>query len=324
MPRPTRIEYENAFYHVMNRGKARQTIFQNKTYYLAFLDTLAEASSRFSAVIHAYCLMSNHYHLIIETPLANISRVMRHVNGVYTQRYNRLKKTDGPLFRGRFKAILVDEDAYLLQLSRYIHRNPVETTKPVENLEEYPWSSYPAYTGNATAPDWLYRDQIYGMLGRKQKYSGYRNYVEAGVDEEIKRYYNRGNMATVLGDKTFRESVYRELENIDKESLYQLLKFKPEPDQIVATVASVFGTSWQEIVTRKPGRRMRNDARKVAMYCMQYMSDMRLTEIAEYFGLRHIGSASRSIQDIKELIILGELKPQITRIQKELNIEKET
>lgn len=136
MPRPTRIEYENAFYHIMNRGRVRQTIFHNNSYYLAFLETLEEASQRFNAVIHAYCLMSNHYHLIVETPLANISRVMRHVNGVYTQRYSRLKKTDGPLFLGRFKAILVDEDAYLLQLSRYIHRKPVETKKPVENLEQ--------------------------------------------------------------------------------------------------------------------------------------------------------------------------------------------
>lgn len=111
MPRPTRIEYENSFYHIMSGGKARQTIFHNTSYYQVFLETLEEASQRFNAVIHAYCLMSNHYHLIVETPLANISRVMRHVNGVYTQRYNRLKKTDGPLFRGRFKAILVDEDA---------------------------------------------------------------------------------------------------------------------------------------------------------------------------------------------------------------------
>jgi putative transposase len=97
MPRPQRIEYENAFYHVMNRVRGRQVIFHDDDYYQAFLDTLAEAQQRFQCVIHVYCLMNNHYHLLIETPNANLSRSMRHVNGVYTQRYNRLQKTAGGL-----------------------------------------------------------------------------------------------------------------------------------------------------------------------------------------------------------------------------------
>ncbi len=146
MPRPTRIEYENAVYHVMNRGRGGRTIFHGENYYRAFLHTLAEAHRRFDALIHAYCLVGNHYHLLIQTPRANLGRIMRHINGLYTQRYNRLLATDGPLFRGRYKAILVDEDAYLLQLSRYIHRNPIDMKKPrVTRLEDYPWSSYPAY-----------------------------------------------------------------------------------------------------------------------------------------------------------------------------------
>ena len=144
MPRPIRIEYENAFYHVMNRGRGWQVIFTDERYYQAFLKTLEESHHRFDAVFHAYCLMGNHYHLLVETPRANLGRIMRHINGVYTQRYNQLKHTDGPLFRGRYKAILVDKDAYLLQLSRYIHRNPVETKKPmISQLEDWIWSSYP-------------------------------------------------------------------------------------------------------------------------------------------------------------------------------------
>ena len=105
MPRPQRIEYENAFYHVMNRGRGRQAVFHDPRYYQAFLETLAEVHQRFHCVIHAYCLMGNHYHLLLETPDANLSRIMRHINGVYTQRHNRLKKTDGALFRGRYKRI---------------------------------------------------------------------------------------------------------------------------------------------------------------------------------------------------------------------------
>lgn len=109
----------------MNRGRGRQVIFP-LAYYQAFLNTLEEAYRQFDAVIHAYCLLSNHYHLLLETPRANLERIMRHVNGVYTQRHNRLKRTDGPLFRGRYKAMLIQDEAYLLQVGRYIHRNPVE------------------------------------------------------------------------------------------------------------------------------------------------------------------------------------------------------
>ena len=134
MPRPLRIEYENACYHVMNRGRSKQKIFHNEEYYQVFLSTLAQAHKRFSIQIQSYCLMSNHYHLLVKTPEGNLGRAMRHINGIYTQRYNRMKKTDGSLFRGRYKAILVEEDSYQLQLSRYIHRNPIEA-KVVEQLE---------------------------------------------------------------------------------------------------------------------------------------------------------------------------------------------
>ena len=94
MPRPKRIEYENAFYQVMNRGRCQQMIFHDEMYYHAFLETLNEVHTRFGCIVHAYCLMGNHYHLLLETPNANLSRIMRHINGVYTQRYNRLKKTE--------------------------------------------------------------------------------------------------------------------------------------------------------------------------------------------------------------------------------------
>ena len=99
MPRPLRLEYPGAFYHAMNRGRGRQTIFHSSIYFHAFLTTLQEAHQRFGARIHAYCLMGNHYHLVLETPYGDLSRIMRHINGMYTQRYNRLKNTDGPLFR---------------------------------------------------------------------------------------------------------------------------------------------------------------------------------------------------------------------------------
>ncbi len=156
MSRPLRIEYPDAYYHVMSRGRGHQTIFDETPDYQAFLTTLEEAYKRFGVEVHAYYLVGTHYHLLLKTPEANLSRVMRHINGVYTQRYNRIKQTDGPLFRGRYKAILVERDEYWLQLTRYIHRNPIEVRVPrVRALEAYPWSSYPAYLNQVAAPTWL-------------------------------------------------------------------------------------------------------------------------------------------------------------------------
>ncbi len=143
--------------------------------------------------------MNNYYHHLIETPKANLSQIMKHINGLYSQRYNRLKKVDGPLFRGRFKSVLVDADAYLLQLSRYIHRNSLEVKRRmVELLEGYRWSSYPAYINKVKAPTWLYREKTYQMLGHKKRFVGYANYIEQGVDEDIKRFYNKGLLFSFL------------------------------------------------------------------------------------------------------------------------------
>ena len=125
MARPLRIQYPNAFYHVMNRGLGRQRIFLNDDDYSVFLETLKESSRYCNVRIVSYCFMSNHYHLLVQTPSANLNRMMRHLNGVYTQRFNKMHRSDGPLFRGRYKAILVQEDEYLTHLIRYIHLNPI-------------------------------------------------------------------------------------------------------------------------------------------------------------------------------------------------------
>jgi putative transposase len=125
MSRPLRIVYQGAWYDIMNRGAGCQTIFQADAYRQLFLTLLGEITDSFGVELHAYCLMDNHYHLLMHTPRANLSVAMRHLQGLYTQWYNRMEHTDGPLFRGRFKAILVNADHYLAHQSRYIHLNPV-------------------------------------------------------------------------------------------------------------------------------------------------------------------------------------------------------
>ena len=127
----------------MNRGLSYQDIYLADEHHQMFIDTLVEATSMFKAECHAYCLMNNHYHLLLRTPMGNLSRVMRHSNGVYTQRFNSNVNRDGPLFRGRYKGISIDADAYLLQVSRYIHRNPLDAGL-VTRIDQYRWSSYSA------------------------------------------------------------------------------------------------------------------------------------------------------------------------------------
>ncbi|MCF6257689.1 MAG: transposase [Gammaproteobacteria bacterium] len=324
MPRPQRIQYENAFYHVMSRGRNRKTIFHNDEYYLAFLQTVEEAHGRFDAIIHAYCLMGNHYHLLIETPRANLDRIMRHINGVYTQRYNRLKETDGPLFRGRYKAILVDRDSYLLQLSRYIHRNPVDTKRPMAaGLELYQWSSYPAYINQAKASSWLYREKTYEMLGNKQKYVGYKAFVEQGTDEETLSFYNKGNMTSVIGDKIFKEALATQKNKLKVNvELAQILSERPGIDDIVEAVAKVHKVKTSTIKVRKAGRQTTNLPRKIAIYLCQQYGDISLNVIAKAFGLNHVGSVSPAIRDIKNELKDNDFSRKIDMIIKILGFIK--
>jgi putative transposase len=302
MPRPQRLEYENAFYHVMNRGRGRKFIFHDEKYYHAFLETLSEAHFRFDCIIHAYCLMGNHYHLLIETPHANLSRIMRHINGVYTQRYNRLKNTDGSLFRGRFKAILVDKDEYIMQLTRYIHRNPIDMKKPiVEELKQYPWSSYRAYINKEKKPSWLYRDFTYDILAHKKRYKAYEQFVNQGNDKETIEIYSKKNLPSIIGSNEFKTWIYDKLLNQTPAEEKSRIINQPIPmSTIVKIIAAYYKVSIDTVIQRAAGRKSGLESRKVAMYLCQELSGKYLKEIAEYFNLNHIGSVSYNTSTIRQ------------------------
>ena len=167
MSRPLRIQYPGAWYHVMNRGKRGEKVFEFKEDYLSFVDLLQELDEVFNVRVAAYCLMSNHYQIFIHTPEANLSRSIRHLNGVYTQRYNKRHSCDGQLFKGRYKAIVVESDSYALELVRYIHRNPLEAGV-VDNLQKYQWSSHKPYLSNAKKWQWLYKEYIFRLFSNSR------------------------------------------------------------------------------------------------------------------------------------------------------------
>ncbi len=166
MSRPLRIEFPGAVYHVTSRGDRREDIFVDDTDRAMLLTVVAQGLARFDAQLLSYCLMSNHYHFVLQTRRGNLSALMRHINGVYTQAFNRRRGKMGHLFQGRFKAILVDREAYLLEVCRYVELNPVRAGM-VAAVGEWPWSSYRAHVGLADVPTWLGSAELQGyLLGR--------------------------------------------------------------------------------------------------------------------------------------------------------------
>jgi REP element-mobilizing transposase RayT/DNA-binding MarR family transcriptional regulator len=181
MARPLRIEYPGALYHVTCRGNARGKIFLIDSDRELFLQVLTQAVERFNWLCHAYCQMTNHYHLLIETVDPTLARGMRQLNGVYTQEFNRRHSRTGHVFQGRYKAILVERDAYLLELARYVVLNPVRA-KMGRTAKDWPWSSYRATAGFEDAPLFLTTDWILEQFGPSQKkaQAAYRKFVSAG------------------------------------------------------------------------------------------------------------------------------------------------
>jgi putative transposase len=181
MARPLRLEFPGAVYHVTSRGNARHAIVADDRDRSQWLTLLAHVVDRYGWLCHAYCLMDNHYHLLIETPQPTLSLGMRQLNGRYTQAYNRRHHRVGHLFQGRFTAILVEKDAHLLELCRYVVLNPVRA-KLVPHPRQWAWSSYRATVGEMQAPSWLTMDWILGQFGQRvgPAQERYRTFVAEG------------------------------------------------------------------------------------------------------------------------------------------------
>ena len=204
MSRPLRIAYPGAFYHVTSRGNEQKVIYKTQRDREKFLFYLESATERYGAVIHAYCLMSSHYHILMETTEGNLSQIMRHINGAYTNYFNTKRKRAGHLFQGRYKAILVEKDAYALELSRYIHLNPVRAGM-VKRPEEYPWSSYRCFIGLSTQSKWLRKEShlAYFQGDENEKHEKYRRFVEDAMERNMESPLSGSIGGAVLGTREF-------------------------------------------------------------------------------------------------------------------------
>lgn len=285
MARPLRIEYPGAYYHVINRGNSGENIFSTKRDREKFLEYLGAATQRFSLIIHTYCLMTNHYHLVVETPEANLSRAIQWLNVSYATYFNTKRKRAGHLFQGRFKAILVDADNYLVQLCRYIHLNPVRV-KMVERPVDYPWSSYAAFIGKRKAQEWL----DLGMLGhfgknKRQAMKSYQIFVEEIDPSQLRNPGKEILAGCILGEMDFVSWVQRNFldrKEMDKE-LPQLKALKPKVslEAIMRGITQATGSTSEQILA-KGGKK--NQAREMAIYLARDLSGLSGRELGEYFG----------------------------------------
>lgn len=285
------------WYHVMNRGLERRTVFATPADFERFLNLLADATSRFAVEVHAYCLMGNHYHLLLRTPEPNLPDVMRHIDGLYTQRFNRSRQRDGPLFRGRYHSVVVQADRHLLCAARYIHLNPV-VAGVARRPEDWPHSSYRAYTAEIDGPRWLRTSVILGQFGSIGSRAHHRSFVEEGLDLPTRAYYEAGRRPPVLGTVSYRDEVAAVLSEADDESSIdfpqaRLLRSRPPLSSIARTIAAAFGVP-AERLSLLAGKRDRHLglARGAFVDLALRLGRYRLREVSAWLGYRNTSSAS--------------------------------
>jgi len=248
------------------------------------------------------------------------------------QRFNKIQEIDGPLFRGRYKAILVNSDDYLLELSKYIHRNPIEIKDKRQNLTEnlcdYKWSSYPSYLGISETPQYLNKELTFSMFGDNQfLIKKYQLFVEGIENEELKDFFLKKNKEAILGNTDFQRKVYNELvdkthhmkENV-KKKITRDINDKLTVDQIISVVSTNFNITKESIISRQIGRKNKNSPRKLTMYLIQKYKDLTLREIANIFELTNTGSVNKSLFMIKSEIEKEVFNKELKKIEKELDL----
>jgi len=327
MARPLRIQYEDALYHVTCRGNERKSIFKDDLDKKVFLDLLSDGLKTYHIILFCYVLMDNHFHLLLETPLANLSEFMRWFNITYTSHYNRRHKRSGHLYQGRYKSILVEKDSYLHILSRYIHLNPVRTkqkknaslTEKKNYLKSYPWSSLLGYREDTKKDSFVDYAQIletYGgenRKGRKLYWESICNNVSAGID--IKENVIGGS---ILGSDTFIGWVRdRFLPSKSREipAVKQLKKYNTK-EEVIEALCKEVDKRFDEI------KKERGMIRQIAMDLLYRFGGLTGTEIGEMMGVDY-STVSQGRKRLRETMKRDKgLLKIIERIEGNLSIRK--
>ncbi|MGR9073745.1 MAG: transposase [Gammaproteobacteria bacterium] len=285
MARPLRIELAGGLYHVTSRGDRREDIYLTDDDRRMWLEIFADTCRRHRWLCHAYCLMNNHYHIVVETIEGNLAKGMRQLNGVYTQRFNRKYDRVGHVFQGRYKSIVVDRDSYLLSLLRYVVLNPVRAGM-IRDIRNWPWSSYPAMIGDAEPAAWMAADEILALFSRKRHAAihAYIDFIRAGIGQPD--IWENLKDQIYLGDENFIERM--------KESISGGIQFDEIPKPQIKPAAQPLGEYSAEYADPKQAMAL---AYQSGRYTMK--------EIARHFGV-HYSTVSRAVkamenQEIKKI-----------------------
>lgn len=297
MSRPLRISFDNAVYHITARGNRRDKIFYSNDDKRIFLQKMDQTSLKYSFICYAYCLMDNHYHLFIKTPSGNISQGMHYLNASYANYFTAKYKINGPLFQGRYKSLLVDEDNYALTLSTYIHLNPIRAGI-AKNLDEYTWSSLLDYLGKRKKElkkldTQFILTQLHNNLSQSRVI--YKRYLleNLTMDFPAKDIY-RG---IALGDETFIEKIESKIKAVGEKREIQTTKYQDcySSEEIIQKVSQAFSLTKGEVLKKQRG----NIYRQITLYLVKRYSSLSLKEIGKTFNMDYtaVSQATRRFED---------------------------
>jgi len=321
MARPWRIEYVGALYHIFSRGNQRQDIFLHDADRRSFLKAIGQMSERYDVDIFAYMLMDNHYHLLIRTNSANLSKSMQWLGTTYSTRFNLRHERNGHLFQGRYKSIIVENDSYLLRLSYYIHRNPLRAGC-VKRLIDYRWSSYPAYAYQRRYPEWLNTNLILSQFKAVDKNRAYREKVQR-YSEENKCVWEDVRHGLFYGTQAFIDHIkvtyLAEEANLDIPEQRKLLK-ESKPEELLKSAAEVLGCDLERL---KRSRRVTDSDktnRDMLIYLLWQTGKFINSEIGEQFGLTY-SSVTRRVDALKNRWEKeGELKSKYEKFKSQIKV----
>jgi REP-associated tyrosine transposase len=305
MARPLRIAYPNAYYHVTCRGNDRRAIFKDDGDRRLFLEKLKTSLEIYGVKLHAYVLMSNHFHLLVETPKANLAEFMRHFNISYTGSYNRRHKRIGHLYQGRYKAIVVEKDSYLLELSRYVHLNPVRVgpyrnssqNEQLRILDKYPWSSLAGYGSTKEKQSWVSYDEVLGQLGYSR--SKYREFISDGLKHGYATPWDEVKGQSVLGDEEFLKKLKDRIRKTRSRREQPALRVFETIDagDVLKSVSRYFRITEQELSKK---RTLHRDYRAIAMELVHRHTRISQEEIGKRLGNIDYSTVSRERKRLRD------------------------
>ena len=281
MARQHRLQAPNCFYHITSRGDDRKKIFSNETDFRKFLAYLKKAKEKFNFYLYAYCLLDNHYHLLLETGQANLSQIMQYLNTAYTIYYNTKHKRHGHLFQGRFKSILIEADSYFVELTRYIHLNPVKA-KMTDSAEEYPWSSYKTYLSKGSG-DLINKEKGQELLAMDS--STYRQFIQGGIKDQ-KDPFKKVYAGCILGGTAFIKDKLKQLQTEVESKDFahkRAVKNTIDPQRLIAVTADYFKLDAEQMC-RSRNRPM--TAKRTAIYLLRRKTGLTNTQTGELFDMK--------------------------------------